>query len=378
MPIRPNTLSPGEFIRNHLVEIGGVDYVQNIYTAYKNYLTGFGIGINRWTMTYYLWLCRKLNLVVFDHASPVEYWDAMPNALQPAPNYRPEPRPLAPSPRHYYRILDAADPHWINLQKSYRVQMGFGEPTTVRTQPKVVPEIPELPAPTAAVPAKKKVAEKPVEEKPGKATPTLEDGDIITPKKAWENIAPGTLLKYDEKNRALIPVDEDGEPVKIADAQGKLIDRVAIPAGWGKARLLQNFNKRALKKKPRREAKPRPPKPVSAEMQGFEKEISAVAAKVDQLGKTPTPALEAEIERDTFSIADKVVTASEGATGARLEALQTLATRLRSALDYVGLMKSSVTRLQTAGSGARAEQARRAFADALKVFREALTMEIGK
>ncbi|KKK74806.1 hypothetical protein LCGC14_2880050, partial [marine sediment metagenome] len=43
MPVRVIAKPPGEFISGHLQEVGGMDYPQAIYRAYKAYLEAQGV-----------------------------------------------------------------------------------------------------------------------------------------------------------------------------------------------------------------------------------------------------------------------------------------------------------------------------------------------
>jgi len=145
MPVRVRALPPGEFIRNHLVDVGGVDFVQAIYNAYKDYLKAQGLrdGISRATMSNYIYLANRLGLVAFDHAEASERWGAVVDGVTVPRGYVREPRPQAPSPRHYYRIVDPADPRWVRLQASYRQSIGLPGPPFPR--PPIQPPVEEVP-----------------------------------------------------------------------------------------------------------------------------------------------------------------------------------------------------------------------------------------
>ena len=143
MPVRVRALPPGEFIRNHLVDVGGVDFVQSIYNAYKDYLKVQGLrdGISRATMSNYIYLANRLGLVVFDHAEASERWGAVVDGVVVPTGYVRESRPRAPSPRHYYRIVDPGDPRWVRLQASYRQSIGLpvGPPFPIQPPVEEVP-----------------------------------------------------------------------------------------------------------------------------------------------------------------------------------------------------------------------------------------------
>lgn len=130
MPVRVRAKPPGEFIRDHLRDAGGVDYVQAVHRAYKAYLldSGMKTASSYETMRKYFWLARQLGLIVFDHAEPPAYWDAVVDGVRVTKAYRPEARPRSPSPRHYYRLVDENDPRWIRLEASYRESIGIEVP----------------------------------------------------------------------------------------------------------------------------------------------------------------------------------------------------------------------------------------------------------
>ena len=145
MPVRVRAKPPGEFMRDHLVAAGGIDYPQSMYKAYKNHLKAEGLedGCSRASWSRYIWLANRIGLIEFDHAEAPAYWNAIQDGLEVPANYVRESRPQAPSPRHYYRILDQNDPRWIRLEASYRVSLGF-----------VVP--PAMPRPAPKPPKEKK------------------------------------------------------------------------------------------------------------------------------------------------------------------------------------------------------------------------------
>jgi len=192
MPVRVRALPPGEFIRNHLRDIGGVDYIQAVHKAYKAYLLRQGLknGTSRETMSRYFWLARQLGLIVFDHAEPSAYWNAKVDGVRVPKAYRPEPRPRAPSPRHYYRIINPSDPRWIGLEASYRESIGIAVPPPVPRSPYVPRPVAAPPpaaaaavAPPIAPPPPKKV-KKPKAVKVKKPTPAEIASELEAPFKA--------------------------------------------------------------------------------------------------------------------------------------------------------------------------------------------------
>ncbi len=130
MPIRLTALSPGVFMRDHLDRVGGIDYPQNIYREYKRYLKGQGVRhiLSHGTMSTYIWMANKMGLIIFDHADSPERWGSVHDGANVRTGYRRSNRPLAPSPRHYYRLVSATDPRWDRLGTSYRVSIGYPAP----------------------------------------------------------------------------------------------------------------------------------------------------------------------------------------------------------------------------------------------------------
>jgi len=158
MPVRVRAKPPGEFMRDHMVAAGGIDYPQSMYRAYKTYLKAQGLrdGCSRASWSKYIWLANKMGLIVFDHAEAPAFWNAIEDGVEVPVSYTRESRPQAPSPRHYYRIIDPADPRWIRLEASYRESIGIEVPPPF-------PRVPIEPAPPKVKPPKVK---KPPVEKP--------------------------------------------------------------------------------------------------------------------------------------------------------------------------------------------------------------------
>ena len=73
MPLRLTALPPGAFIREHLVLVGGVDYVQAIYASYKAHLRRAGVKpvASRQAMSVYIYKANKMGLIAFDHAERI-------------------------------------------------------------------------------------------------------------------------------------------------------------------------------------------------------------------------------------------------------------------------------------------------------------------
>jgi hypothetical protein len=158
LPVRVKAKPPGEFIRDHMVDVGGVEYVQAIHRAYKKYLKDQGLAncSCRETMSKYIWLARKLGLIVFDHAEAPAYWDAVVEGVRVPANYQPGGRPRAPSPRHYYRIVSPDSDRWLRLEASYRESIGIPVPPPFPRVPYVPPPPVEEVTPAPPPPKKKK------------------------------------------------------------------------------------------------------------------------------------------------------------------------------------------------------------------------------
>ena len=163
MPVRVRALPPGEFIRNHLVSAGGIDYPQSIHRAYKAYLKAQGLkdGCSRASMSAYIWRANKMGLIEFDHAEAPAYWNAIEDGIEVPPGYIRESRPQAPSPRHYYRILDPTDSRWIRLEASYRESIGLEVPPMAPREPIRPPAPPKVRPPKVKKPPKPKPPPKP-------------------------------------------------------------------------------------------------------------------------------------------------------------------------------------------------------------------------
>ncbi|GAI71779.1 unnamed protein product, partial [marine sediment metagenome] len=57
MPVRARAKPPGEFMRDHMVAAGGMDYPQAMYKAYKEHLKSMGLrdGCSRASWSRYIW-----------------------------------------------------------------------------------------------------------------------------------------------------------------------------------------------------------------------------------------------------------------------------------------------------------------------------------
>lgn len=171
MPVRVFAKTPGEFMRDHLVSVGGMDYPQAMFREYKAHLKAAGLknGCSRSSWSKYIWLANRLGLIEYDHAESPTFWNALVDGVPVPEDYEREPRPQAPSPRHYYKIVDPNDPRWLRLEASYRESIGFEVPPAMpRPTPRPVVEKP--PPPKRPKVVKPKVRKKVREVKP--PTPT--------------------------------------------------------------------------------------------------------------------------------------------------------------------------------------------------------------
>lgn len=168
MPQRVNAKPPGEFIRDHLVATGGTDYIQSIYRAYTDHLKELELRsrASRASFSKYIWVANQLGLIVFDYAATQSRWGGQEDGAEPKKGYKREPRPQAPSPRHYYRLVDAQDPRWLDMDRAYREMQGL--PVPPPRPPREKKPKPEKPR---AAPARPAAKPKPTKKKPA-AKPT--------------------------------------------------------------------------------------------------------------------------------------------------------------------------------------------------------------
>ncbi len=196
MPVRVRAIPPGEFIRNHLRDVGGIDYIQAVHKDYKAYLLSVGLrnGSTRESMSKYFWLARKLGLIVFDHAEAVAYWDAQVNVTRVPRNYQPFGRPRTPNPRHYYRLVDENDPRWVRLEASYRESIGIPVPPAM-------PRVPWEPKPAlypmGTVPIEEEITP-PVEEAAPIKKPRIPKAAKV-PKPAKSKTAQEVLIPFEAR-----------------------------------------------------------------------------------------------------------------------------------------------------------------------------------
>lgn len=184
MPVR-RALPPGLFIAGHMRDVGGVDYPQNVHREYKKYLKSMGL-VNlpcRATMSHYFWLANKQGLIVFDHAETPAYWDGVMNAPRATTRTARQSRPMAPSPRYYYRIIDPDDPRWLRLEASHRQAIGIEVPPAFpRVPAEAVPvEEVEVPKPPRVKKVRVKKVKKPKPTKVKKPTPAETAAEVVAP-----------------------------------------------------------------------------------------------------------------------------------------------------------------------------------------------------
>ena len=237
MPVRARAKPPGEFMRDHMVAAGGMDYPQSMYKAYKEHLKLMGLedGCSRASWSRYIWLANRIGLIKFDHAEAPAYWNAIADGVEVPANYVRESRPQAPSPRHYYRILDQNDPRWIRLEASYRESIGFEVP-------------PAMPRPAPKPPKEKKAPLKPKPEpkpKPAKKvrvvkppTPTAEEK--IRPYEERIGLIIATLAELETSPTLALVSEIENQTIEL----GEDVVTAAKKAKGTERTLLSNINLR--------------------------------------------------------------------------------------------------------------------------------------
>lgn len=244
MPVRVRAKPPGEFMRDHMVAVGGMDYPQSIFNAYKLYLRAQGLkdGLTRATMSHYIYLANRLGLIEFDHAEAPSRWDGIVDGVDVPRGYVRPSRPFAPSPRHYYRIVDPTDDRWIRLETSYRESIGFEVPAMMPRPPVRPPEVKKAPPKAKKAPPKKKV---PPKEKVARKPRIVK----ARPPTAAEKVQP-----YEERIGLIMATlgELEARPSKdlVLDIEGQLLDLgEEVVAATTKARgtertMLSNINLR--------------------------------------------------------------------------------------------------------------------------------------
>ncbi len=238
MPVRVRAKPPGEFIRDHMVDVGGMDYPQSIFNAYKLYLKTQGLkdGLARATMSHYIYLANRIGLIEFDHAESPSRWDGLVNGFEVPEGYKRERRPFAPSPRHYYRILDPTDDRWIRLEASYRDSIGL-EVGPMAPRPPIRPPAAEVAPPKVekappkkVAPPKAKVARKPRVKKAPPPTPE----EKVQPYEETIGLIVGTLGELESLPSAETVIDVEsrlldlGEEVVVAAGKARGTEKTLL------------------------------------------------------------------------------------------------------------------------------------------------------
>lgn len=141
---------PGEFTRDHLLSVGGEDYVGGIFRAYKTHLkeAGYQRLPSRASFGSLIWILAKLGAITFSRAEEISnetaVWIGQPDIPQ---GYAPACG--MPAPRHYYRIVDPQHLAFSKPQLTYRAARGLEAPPTPR--PRIVRTPPPPPPPPVEV-----------------------------------------------------------------------------------------------------------------------------------------------------------------------------------------------------------------------------------
>ena len=250
MPVR-RADPPGVFIADHMRDVGGIDYPQNIHREYKKYLKAQGLKNLpcRATMSHYIWLANKMGLIVFDHADTTSYWDGQIDFPKATAATRRQSRPLAPSPRYFYKILDPDDPRWLRLETSHRAEIGIPAPPAFprvsHTTPLYEEEVAEgtVPPPPEEKPAKKPRVKKEKPPKPTKVkkpTPAETAAQTIVPFEAgFKKIsAQLDLLGLNPTLKAVEDIENE-----VADLGGKILDTLEGKRGSVREHVLGENSK---------------------------------------------------------------------------------------------------------------------------------------
>jgi len=224
-------------MRDHLVSVGGMDYPQAMYKAYKAHLKGAGLkdGCSRSSWSRYIWLANRIGLIEFDHAAAPTSWNGVVDGVEVPVSYVRESRPQAPSPRHYYRILDPHDPRWIRLEASYRESIGFEVP-------------PAMPRPAPKPPKEKKVPLKPkpkLKPKPARKVrvvkpPTLTAEEKVRPYEERIGLIIATLAELESSPTLALVSEIENQTIEL----GEDVVTAAKKAKGTERTLLSNINLR--------------------------------------------------------------------------------------------------------------------------------------
>jgi hypothetical protein len=127
MPQRLNLKSPGEFVRDHILDQPeGVEYVGGMFNAYKDHLRQGGARNLpcRASFGSLVWMLKEVGAMEFVAAQPISFDEDDPDPL-PA-GY--EPGCAFPSPRHYYRVVDPDHPGFDRPRAVWNESRGFPAP----------------------------------------------------------------------------------------------------------------------------------------------------------------------------------------------------------------------------------------------------------
>ena len=142
MPVRLNVKSPGEFVRDHILDQPeGREFVGGMFAAYKQHLREGGARNLpcRASFDSLVWMLKEVGAMEFVGAEPISLTEDDPEPL-PA-GY--EPGIAIPSPRHYYRVVDPDHPGFDRPRAVWNAQRGFPAPAArPRAVPTAVVEVP--------------------------------------------------------------------------------------------------------------------------------------------------------------------------------------------------------------------------------------------
>ncbi len=128
MPVRLNVMSPGEFVRDHiLAQPEGREYIGGMFAAYKEHLRSAGARKLpcRSSFSSLVWMLKEVGAMEFVGAEAISFTEDDPDPL-PA-GY--EPGCAFPSPRHYYVVVDPDHPGFDAPRATWNAARGFPPPT---------------------------------------------------------------------------------------------------------------------------------------------------------------------------------------------------------------------------------------------------------
>ncbi len=340
MPLRSNVLSPGAFIRQHLVDRGGVDFVQGIYKSYRQHLKSAGIRnpASRQAFSVYIWTANKMGLIVFDHAAAVTRWDGVENDLEPSAGYVRESRPQAPSPRHYYRLVNAQDPRWSSIQGSYRESIGL---------PRVAPQKPRAEVPVMAAPVAELPVELPVEIPIAGLKPARRGRPKITPA-----VPEAPPRRRGRPKVTAAPPTTAEEILKAAEAEEqKALDLRAKAAKARKVKPVKAAPVRKVKPPeiPSVEAAPPAPEAEPPDIYWTQQPIEKLRNMALALQQTPTASGAESLRREMVRFNADLSSALRRLTGKQREPLTKIQEKLSSAMSDLQNATAAMARVQQPG-----------------------------